>query len=123
MYRFNGHDHRLERMLEIAVIIMESLTGFEERLSYSITGHSGDSARHLLVDYDRPPQNRKERYKVLLRMVSFSQYCQSGDHTVEAAKNAVNKMAKIDSDNFKFVFLFSDANFVCDHTTLLHMLT
>lgn len=43
MYRFNGFDQRLERMLEIAVIIMESLAGFEDKLSYSITGHSGDT--------------------------------------------------------------------------------
>ena len=43
MYRFNSYDQRLERMLEIAVIIMESLSGFEDKLSYCISGHSGDS--------------------------------------------------------------------------------
>ena len=43
MYRFNGTDNRLERMLEIAVIIMESFHGFEDKIDYCITGHSGDS--------------------------------------------------------------------------------
>ena len=112
MYRFNGHDHRLERMMEIAVIIMESLTGFEDKLCYCISGHSGDTPKHSLVEFGRPPQNRKERYKVIERMVAFSQFCMSGDHTVEAARSATKSMAKITSDDDKFVFLFSDANFV-----------
>ena len=66
------------------------------------------------MDYDHPPQNRKERYKVLSKMVAFSQYCMSGDHTVEAAKSSIQNMAKIQSEDDKFVFLFSDANFVCN---------
>lgn len=44
-------------------------------------------------------------------MVAYSQFCMSGDHTVEAAKSAIQNMAKIDSNDDKFVFLFSDANF------------
>ena len=112
MYRFNGYDQRLERMIEIAVIIMESLSGFEDKLSYCITGHSGDSPRHSLVEYGKPPQNRKERFKVIEKMVAFSQFCMSGDYTVEATKNATKDMSHIVSDDEKFLFIFSDANFV-----------
>jgi hypothetical protein len=31
MYRFNGHDKRLERMVEACLLIMESLHGFEHK--------------------------------------------------------------------------------------------
>merc|ERR1712241_766640 len=42
MYRFNGHDSRLERMLESALMVMEALDGHGERLQYDIVGHSGE---------------------------------------------------------------------------------
>ena len=32
MYRFNGHDSRLERMLESTVMVMEAFEGHSERL-------------------------------------------------------------------------------------------
>lgn len=110
MYRFNGSDGRLERMLEVAVTIMESLAGFEEKLQYCITGHSGDGARHMFVPYGTPPKNRQERHKVLAKMVAHSQFCYSGDYTVEASRQAVLDMAKDPSSDAKFVLIFSDAN-------------
>ena len=33
MYRFNGHDQRLERMLESTLMVMEALEGYGERVS------------------------------------------------------------------------------------------
>ena len=44
MYRFNGFDGRLDRMIEIAILIMESLSNASSNIiDYSISGHSGDS--------------------------------------------------------------------------------
>jgi hypothetical protein len=78
MMRFNGYDRRLERMLEASLLIMESLprsgppppgevagtvTGsstdandaeLAELIEYSITGHSGETAQELFVDFPVP---------------------------------------------------------------------
>ena len=32
MYRFNGHDARLERMLESTIMVMEALEGYGDRV-------------------------------------------------------------------------------------------
>lgn len=64
MYRFNGQDGRLERMLETSLMIMESFAGFESKLEYCIMGHSGDSPDIPFVDFGSPPADRKERLKV-----------------------------------------------------------
>jgi len=44
MYRFNGQDKRLDRLLEATCMIMESFSGYEAKYSYSIVGHSGGSS-------------------------------------------------------------------------------
>lgn len=73
MMRFNGMDRRLERMLEASLLIMEALprrgppsassdsdgedaadtnnAELAELLEYSISGHSGDTADELFVDF------------------------------------------------------------------------
>jgi von Willebrand factor A domain-containing protein 8 len=49
MYRFNGYDRRLDRMTEIALIIMEALSPTPSYpadifpIDYMVTAHSGDS--------------------------------------------------------------------------------
>ena len=67
MYRFNGDDGRLDRTLETAAMFMEALQGFEHKVVYTMVGHSGDGAAIDLgaSDYARPPQNDKERFKIL----------------------------------------------------------
>lgn len=109
MYRFNGQDGRLERVLETSLMIMESFAGFENRFDYAIMGHSGDSAEIPFVEFSNPPQDRKERLKVLQKMVAHSQYCMSGDHTVEAIQHATQRVVEADADDY-FVFVVSDAN-------------
>jgi glycerol-3-phosphate cytidylyltransferase-like family protein len=96
MYRFNGYDERLIRCLEATNLIMESFAGHEGNgqqqhhdFDYSIVGHSGDSPCIKLVDFGTPPANEKERMKVLQTMVAHSQFCQSGDHTLEAMEQAM----------------------------------
>jgi von Willebrand factor A domain-containing protein 8 len=109
MYRFNGYDRRLDRMIEVAICMMESLSGFEERYSYSITGHSGSSQKVPLVAFNKPPKNKKERLEVALRMRGHSQGCASGDTTLESTDWAISQISKMDADE-RFVFIFSDAN-------------
>src|SRR3989338_7291871 len=104
MYRFNQQDERLDKMMEIAVIIMESFKGFEDRYEYKITGHSGQTSCLDLVKRAAPPKDEKERLKVLLKMHAHSQYCWSGDSTVKAMRDASK------NEENDFVFVFSDAN-------------
>ena len=73
MYYFNGHDRRLERTLQTAVMIFEAFAGFEHKYRYSMVGHSGDTWCEPLVEYGLPPPNEKERLKVVQRMVAHTQ--------------------------------------------------
>ncbi|RLN94302.1 hypothetical protein BBJ28_00003843 [Nothophytophthora sp. Chile5] len=109
MYRFNGQDARLERMLETSLMIMESFAGFEKELDYCLMGHSGDSSEIPFVAFGAPPQDRKARLQVLQKMVAHTQYCRSGDHTVEAVERGVRRVAALEGDG-RFVFVVSDAN-------------
>ena len=43
MYRFNGVDGRLNRVLEFATLVMEGLHSSSHKFDYAIVGHSGDS--------------------------------------------------------------------------------
>jgi len=110
MYRFNGYDARLERLLEAVVLIMESFEGFSDKITYTIVGHSGDEVELPLVSKDKPPANRSERFKILQRIVAHTQYCSSGDNTLEATARAISKVADEDADE-RFVFVITDANF------------
>lgn len=109
MYRFNGHDGRLERELEATLMVMEAFEGFESKFKYDIYGHSGEESAFPLVKCDSVPRNNKDRLDVLKTMQAHSQFCLSGDHTLEAAFSAVKHMATEDSDE-SFVILLSDAN-------------
>ena len=67
MYRFNGQDGRLERLLECTMMVMEALDGFSNKFTYSLVGHSGDGPDIMFVPFGAPPQNRKERLQVHAR--------------------------------------------------------
>ncbi|XP_045461527.1 von Willebrand factor A domain-containing protein 8 [Harmonia axyridis] len=109
MYRFNGHDGRLDRELEAVALVMEAFEGFEDKIQYDILGHSGDSPSITFVSRDKPPKNNKERLDVIRTMHAHSQYCWSGDHTLPATESAVSSLAEDDCDEAILVVL-SDAN-------------
>jgi len=112
MYRFNGHDSRLERMLESALMVMEALEGHGERLQYDIVGHSGEESDLPFVKSGHIPANEKERLQVLRNMHAHSQFCMSGDHTLAATVQAINEMSQSsESYDESFVIVLSDANF------------
>lgn len=109
MYRFNGQDQRLDRLLQTSLMLMESLEGFEHKYEYTLVGHSGDGPHTPFVEYGSPPKNDKERLQVLSKMYAHTQYCMSGDTTLEALQKMVPEVTKRDADDH-FVFLVSDAN-------------
>ena len=78
MYRFNTHDRRLERSLEVALMMMESFRGFEHKFAYSIIGHSGDGANIEFVVPGKYPKTEKEEFEIINKMRAHSQYCLSG---------------------------------------------
>lgn len=78
MFRFNTHDRRLERSLEVALMLMESFRGFEHKFAYRIVGHSGDGANIEFVAPGKYPKTEKEEFEILSKMRAHSQYCLSG---------------------------------------------
>lgn len=109
MYRFEGYDRRLTKMLETAVLIMESFQGFEQSIHYGIYGHNGDDPQISLVPFDRPPKDRRGKFLVLKNMIAMTQYCSAGDYTLEATKAAIELVTKEEAEQY-FVFVLSDAN-------------
>ena len=109
MYRFNGQDQRLERMLETAVMVMTALDGMSSRFEYSIVGHSGDGPNIPFVEVGSPPKDRGDQLRILQRMVAHTQFCMSGDTTLQAAEYAIQEVSQKEGDE-AFVFVVSDAN-------------
>ncbi|XP_026074296.1 von Willebrand factor A domain-containing protein 8 [Carassius auratus] len=109
MYRFNGVDGRLERSMEAVCMVMEALENYEHKFKYDIMGHSGDGFDVELVRCDKVPKNNKERLKVLKTMHAHSQFCMSGDYTLEGTEHAVKELAREEADEH-FVIVLSDAN-------------
>ncbi|CAG7731784.1 unnamed protein product [Allacma fusca] len=111
MYRFNGYDNRLTRMLECALLVMESFNSFEDTIQYEIIGHSGEDYKVDLTKFKEPPKNEKERIDVLRMMHLHSQFCASGDNTLEATHDAITTFAdEMENCDEAFVIVLSDAN-------------
>ncbi|CAB9501403.1 Willebrand factor A domain-containing protein 8 [Seminavis robusta] len=103
MYRFNGFDGRLQRLLEATLMIMEALKD-DERFELNIVGHNGDSAEIPLVTGETS-QDPKTQLRVLESMVAHTQYTFAGDSTLEAIELAVSQAHEGD-----LVLVISDAN-------------
>ena len=71
----------------------EAFAGFEHKYNYSMVGHSGDTPCAPLVAYGSPPDNEKQRLQVVQRMAAHTQFCMSGDHTLEATRDAIAEAA------------------------------
>ncbi|GMT03950.1 hypothetical protein PENTCL1PPCAC_26124, partial [Pristionchus entomophagus] len=110
MYRFNGYDKRLQRSMETALLVMTALEGKEEKVKYELTGHSGDGPYTPFVVKDNYPQNDKERLNVLREMLAHTQFCASGDYTLEALADARKTLSRDEESDDRIVLLLSDAN-------------
>eukprot|EP00945_MAST-04E_sp_MAST-4E-sp1_P008696 g8696.t1 len=107
-------------------------------IDYSIAGHSGDSSRVPFIEFSsdgdrlsvanpatnsflnnhikipKGPLNEKSMMQILEQMVAHSQFCWSGDNTVEALELAIDQMSATESDGEnleRLVIVISDANF------------
>ena len=110
MYRFNGYDKRLEREMAAVLLFMEALEGHSSKWRYDIIAHSGETVNLELVNSQRPPQNEKERFDVLLNLHAHSQFCMSGDHTLEATRQSITSLSEATDIDEAFVIVLSDAN-------------
>src|SRR4051812_19737519 len=88
---------------------MESLHSLQNKYKYDISGHSGDSDSIPFTSEKKPPGSEIERLKVLQQMVAHSQFCFSGDNTLEAAQKAIKEVTKEEADDY-IVVILSDAN-------------
>lgn len=109
MYRFNGVDRRLERSMEAVCMVMEAFENYEEKFKYDIAGHSGDGYNIKLVPVNQIPKNNKQRLEILKTMHEHSQFCMSGDHTLEGTEHAIKDITTEEADEY-FVIILSDAN-------------
>ncbi|GLG92294.1 Uncharacterized protein GBIM_00022, partial [Gryllus bimaculatus] len=109
MYRFNGYDGRLDREMEAVIMVMEAFQGFEAQIQYDIMGHSGEDYNLQFVDHRKPPADNKQRLDIIKIMHAHSQFCLSGDHTLEATKFGISQLSKEDCDE-AIVVVLSDAN-------------
>jgi len=108
-------DQRLIRCLEAALLIMESFpsqVGEAKKFDYSIVGHSGDSPCISFVDWASSPKHEKDRLQILQAMLAHSQYCMSGDFTLQAMEQAIDEVSnKVGDDGTNgTVICLSDAN-------------
>ncbi|EYC24845.1 hypothetical protein Y032_0013g2134 [Ancylostoma ceylanicum] len=110
MYRFNGYDNRLNKSLETALMVMTSFDGKDDKIAYDIVGHSGDGPCTEFITKGRYPKNNKERLDILKQMVAHTQFCASGDFTVEGLTEAIKTLSKEEDCDERFVVLISDAN-------------
>ncbi|KAJ3272681.1 von Willebrand factor A domain-containing protein 8 [Terramyces sp. JEL0728] len=109
MMRFNGHDGRMDRSLECALMIMEAFKGFEHKFNYKFYGHSGDGPDLELIPDKIYPKNEKDIFEILSRMKTHANYCMSGDNTVSAITTGIKNVVKEEGDDY-FVLVLSDAN-------------
>ena len=114
MGRGNSWDHRLDRMAQVAILIMESLSSFEHKFVYSLYGQSGSSACVMLWDPEVPrrvadtvgpgkttgpqlpavfrPPTAAERASIIQDMYSHAMSCSTGDNTLPATALAVKEV-------------------------------
>eukprot|EP01135_Chromosphaera_perkinsii_P009987 Nk52_evm22s1992 gene=Nk52_evmTU22s1992 len=110
MYRFNGTDRRLERMMEVVCMMLEAFQGVsKDKYKVEVVGHSGESDCVPFVSEDQLPSNNRERLNVMERIHAHSQFCMSGDHTLPAIKRAIKDISAKKSDE-RIVIVLSDAN-------------
>ena len=113
MYRFNSYDGRLNKALEAALLVMKGFEGMEDRFESTLVGHSGDSPA---ISFGDPPTNEKDMMHVPQAIVAHTQYCSSGDFTLEAVEQAIDDISESKNEDGdqehdeNIVIAISDAN-------------
>ncbi len=90
-------DGRLERELEVALMVMQAFTrveNAEERFAVDIVGHSGDHDMIPLVSVNAMPKTDGDQYRILRSIVSHTQYCESGDNTLKCIEKSIRQIKR-----------------------------
>ena len=103
MYRFNGYDGRLIRLLEATLMTMEALKD-DKRFALTIVGHNGDGAEIPFASPDTS-MDPATQLQILEGMIAHTQYTFTGDRTLEAIELAVEQAHEGD-----LILVVSDAN-------------
>ena len=109
MYHFDSQDGRLQRLLSCVVMIIEAFKSFSKKYSLAVYGHSGDAPLIPFVEFGEVPGNAKDVLRILKKMQAHTEYCASGDHTLEAIQMGVDLACKEEAGDY-FCFVLSDAN-------------
>ncbi|CBQ70003.1 conserved hypothetical protein [Sporisorium reilianum SRZ2] len=91
------YDGRLERELEVALMVMQAFTRIEdatERFAVDMVGHSGDMDMIPLVEVGRMPKTDGDMYRILRAIVSHTQYCDSGDNTLKCIEKSIRQVKR-----------------------------
>jgi len=92
-------------------MVMEAFKGFEDIFEYEIIGHSGDDYNLSIVGPKNIPKDEKEKLDTMRIMHLHSQFCASGDNTLESLDHAIKAASKeLEDSDEAFVILLSDAN-------------
>ena len=103
-------DGRLSRELETCLMVMEAMERVDPtRFEFDIVAHSGDEVVIPLVPLGTMPKGDGDRFRVLRNIVAYTQYCMSGDNTVECVRQSIKDVRERDADDY-FVIALSDAN-------------
>lgn len=90
-------DGRLERELEVALMVMQAFSRVEdgaERFAVDMVGHSGDEDMIPLVGVGRMPKTDGDMYRILRAVVSHTQYCDSGDNTLKCIEKSIRQVKR-----------------------------
>ncbi|SNX86583.1 uncharacterized protein MEPE_05292 [Melanopsichium pennsylvanicum] len=90
-------DGRLERELEVALMVMQAFSRIEDntsRFAVDIVGHSGDEDMIPLVEVGRMPKTDGDMYRILRAVVSHTQYCDSGDNTLKCIEKSIRQVKR-----------------------------
>lgn len=90
-------DGRLERELEVALMVMQAFSRVEdgaERFAVDMVGHSGDEDMIPLVEVGRMPKTDGDMYRILRAVVSHTQYCDSGDNTLKCIEKSIRQVKR-----------------------------
>ncbi|PWY99398.1 hypothetical protein BCV70DRAFT_162599 [Testicularia cyperi] len=89
-------DGRLERELEVALMVMQAFSRVQEaeRFAVDIVGHSGDMDMIPLVPVNQMPKSDGDMYRILRAVVSHTQYCDSGDNTLKCIEKSIREVKR-----------------------------
>lgn len=111
MFRFQSLDQRLERAMDVALMICDAFRPFQFKFRIQLSGHSGDSHDIPLSSEAQIPSEGNQTWLLMQKMYQHAAHCVSGDNTLKAVEHAVHNITRRpDEADEYFVVILSDAN-------------